>query len=103
MVVNTTPLGMAGGVGQGESPLSAPEFPALAGDFAPVACLAYDLVYNPLDTPFLQAAAASGWTVQAGLAMLAAQGLAQFELWSGKVAPPLAEAEAVLRSALGRA
>ena len=100
LVVNTTPLGMAGAVGAGETPLSAANFNALCGSFAPATCLAYDLVYNPLRTPFLQAAAAAGWGVQAGLTMLAAQGLAQFELWSGKPAPDLAGAVALLKAAL---
>ena len=100
MLVNTTPLGMAGSVGEGKTPLLGENFVVLGGDFAPDACLAYDLVYNPLRTPFLRAAANAGWETQEGLTMLAAQGLAQFELWSGKTAPDLAEAVAVLKSAL---
>ena len=100
LVVNTTPLGMAGSSGAGETPLSVKDFSALAGEFAPIACLAYDLVYNPLHTPFLEAAAIAGWGVQEGLTMLAAQGLAQFELWSGKPAPDLAGAVALLKAAL---
>ena len=102
LVINTTPLGMAGAVGAGEKPLSATDFTTLAGDgdFTPAACLAYDLVYNPLHTPFLYTAASAGWEVQEGLTMLASQGLAQFELWSGKPAPDLAEAVIVLKSAL---
>ena len=100
IVINTTPLGMIGAADSGETPLSAADFVALAGNFAPAACLAYDLVYNPLRTPFLCAAAHAGWKIQEGLTMLAAQGLAQFELWSGKPAPDLAEAVVVLKSAL---
>ncbi len=103
VVVNTTPLGMAGAAGEGKTPLSAADFANLrsawAGDLPPSDCLAYDLVYNPLETPFLRAAAAAGWAVQAGLTMLAAQGLAQFELWSGKTAPERSAAEALLKSA----
>lgn len=100
LVVNTTPLGMAGGAGAGETPLSAADFAALAGDFSPAVCLAYDLVYNPLATPFLLTAGAAGWGTQEGLTMLAAQGLAQFKLWSGLEPPPLAEAVTVLKAAL---
>ena len=81
---------LTGSSGTGETPLSSADFKILRGDFAPTACLAYDLVYNPLRTPFLEAAATAGWNVQEGLTMLAAQGLAQFELWSGKPAPNLA-------------
>ena len=99
-VINSTPLGMAGSAGQGESPLSAADFTALGRGFAPEERLAYDLVYNPLDTPFLRLAASGNWAVQAGLVMLAAQGLAQFELWSGLAAPALAEAVEILKSAL---
>ncbi len=98
--VNTTPLGMAGFAGEGETPLSPEDFVALGKGFAPGDRLAYDLVYNPLHTPFLRAAAACGWSIQGGLTMLAAQGLAQFELWSGKVAPDLIDAVNLLKSAL---
>lgn len=100
LVVNTTPLGTAGSSGADETPLTSKDFSALAGDFSPAACLAYDLVYNPLRTPFLQSAAATDWGVQEGLTMLAAQGLAQFELWSGKPAPDLGKSVKMLKSAL---
>ena len=103
VAVNATPLGMAGGSGEGESPLDAADFAALGAAFAPGACLAYDLVYNPLRTPFLRAAESAGWAAQEGLTMLAAQGLAQFELWSGLTPPRLNEAVAVLKVALARA
>ena len=102
LVVNTTPLGMAGSTGENETPLSAPEFVALAEDFPPAACLAYDLVYNPRQTPFLYAAAAAGWGTQGGLTMLAAQGLAQFELWTGQPQLPLSEALDLLAGALAQ-
>ena len=100
LVVNATPLGMAGSAGAGESPLSDAEFSALNEGFAPGGCLAYDLVYNPLQTPFLRVAETSGRTVQEGLTMLAAQGLAQFELWTGLDAPPLSDAVGKLKAAL---
>ena len=102
LVVNTTPLGMAGAAGAEDTPLAAAEFTALAGDWPPAACLAYDLVYNPSQTPFLRAAATTGWGVQGGLTMLAAQGLAQFELWSGRAQPPLNEALDLLAGALAQ-
>ncbi|MBQ4133082.1 MAG: shikimate dehydrogenase [Desulfovibrionaceae bacterium] len=80
LVVNTTPMGMKGGPAQEDSPLT-------AGDFRSLMCsgraLAYDLVYNPLQTPFLKAAQAAGWEVQDGLDMLIAQGLEQIRLWTG--------------------
>jgi shikimate 5-dehydrogenase len=46
--------------------------------------LAYDLVYNPLETLFLREARAAGCEVLGGLDMLIAQASAQFKLWTGK-------------------
>ncbi|MDL2210191.1 shikimate dehydrogenase [Desulfovibrio sp. OttesenSCG-928-O18] len=82
-VVNTTPLGMRGKA-EGLSPLSGAAF-ARARDAG--ACLAYDLVYNPLRTAFLDAAMKAGWTVRDGLDMFVAQGAAQFRLWTGQDMP----------------
>ncbi len=46
-----------------------------------------DLVYNPLQTRLLTAAAAAGCQTVDGLGMLVYQGAIQFELWTGKRAP----------------
>lgn len=46
--------------------------------------VAVDLVYNPLQTAFLQAAQAAGAKAINGLAMLIYQGVAALELWSKK-------------------
>lgn len=46
-----------------------------------------DIVYAPLETRLLQAAKAAGCQVINGLEMLLYQGVAQFELWTGKPAP----------------
>ena len=43
-----------------------------------------DLVYTPLMTPFLQAAAERGCTVVDGLGMLLHQGAPGFERWFGQ-------------------
>jgi shikimate dehydrogenase len=91
LVVNATPMGMKGKA-EGESPL--PE------DFWNPAHLAYDLVYNPRDTLFLRQAKAAGAEVVDGLAMFAAQGAAQFKLWTG-LTLPMEEAERLLAQALG--
>ena len=48
--------------------------------------LAYDLVYNPADTEFLQAARAHALPALGGLGMLVGQAAFAFELWLG-VAP----------------
>ncbi|MBX6351835.1 MAG: shikimate dehydrogenase [Thermoflavifilum sp.] len=46
-----------------------------------------DLVYRPLQTKFLEMAAATGATVVDGLGMLVGQGAAAFERWTGQSAP----------------
>ncbi len=79
LIVNCTTLGMAHGSGEGESPLSAEDIPRNA--------LVYDLVYNPAETPLLQAARKVGARRLGGLAMLVYQGAASFELWIGRPAP----------------
>ena len=75
LVCNTTPLGMSGAM-QDLSPWDADRFPE--------GCVAYDIVYNPLQTRFLREAEAAGCTVISGLEMFLHQGLAQFRLWTGK-------------------
>jgi shikimate dehydrogenase len=49
--------------------------------------LAYDVVYNPPDTSFLQAARAAGLKVEGGLGMLVGQAVHAFELWLDRVPP----------------
>jgi len=46
-----------------------------------------DLVYNPVETKFLQKAKHSGAIIVNGLGMLLYQGAAAFEMWTGKKAP----------------
>ena len=46
-----------------------------------------DIVYNPLETRLLKAAAGAGCKTVDGLAMLVNQGARQFEWWTGKKAP----------------
>jgi len=59
--------------------------------------LAYDMVYRPAETAFLQAAKAAGCRTANGLGMLLYQGAKALEIWSGKPAPI-----AVMRAALER-
>ena len=47
----------------------------------------YDVVYNPMETKFLREARQRGCRVVPGYEMLLLQGVAQFELWTGKSAP----------------
>jgi len=71
-VVNTTALGMVG----------KPEF-ALSLDQINPGALVNDLVYTPLETHFLQAAAARGCRTVDGLGMLLHQAAPGFERWFG--------------------
>ena len=65
----------------------------------PQSALAYDLIYNPPSTPFLERARACGLSAENGLGMLVAQAALAIELWlsaSPPRAPLLAAAEAAL-------
>lgn len=75
ILVNTTPLGMAG-QNERNSPWDASAH--TAGQ------IAYDMVYNPVQTRFLAAAAAAGSSTVSGLEMFVYQAAAQFRLWTGK-------------------
>src|SRR6185295_18682836 len=72
VVVNATPLGTAR-LFEDQTPASALQ---LQG-----ARLAYDLVYNPVDTKFLRDARAAGCETLGGLEMLVTQATDQFRLW----------------------
>jgi len=61
----------------------------------PAHAAAYDLVYNPAETPFLKRARAAGRRAEGGLGMLVGQARAALELWLG-AAPPR---EPLLRAA----
>jgi shikimate dehydrogenase len=88
LVVNASPLGMAGQ-------------PPLLFDFshAPPGSVVYDIVTHPADTPLLQAARAAGFATVDGLAMLIGQAAAAFEKFFG-VAPPREDGDAELRAIL---
>jgi len=73
LLVNTTPLGMAG----------AAEFDVELGGLPDSAVVA-DIVYVPLVTPLLEAAAARGLATVDGLGMLLHQAVAGFERWFGQ-------------------
>jgi len=75
VVINATPLGMAG-----------EELPAPLHALEP-GQVAYDLVYEPAQTPFLAAARARGAAAHNGLAMLLGQAAVAFERWTGQDAP----------------
>ncbi len=79
VVINATTLGTRGGSSEQKTPATAEQ---LRG-----ARIAYDLVYNPVQTSFTRAAAQAGCETINGLAMLVGQAVEQFELWTGEDAP----------------
>lgn len=70
-------------------------------DLLPATALVTDLVYKPLETSLLRAAAGRGLTTLDGLGMLLHQGALAFELWTGRPAPlgPMRAALSDLKSA----
>lgn len=89
VVINATPLGTRL---QSEN-----ETPALATQLRG-ARLAYDLVYNPLETRFMREARHAGCETIGGLEMLVAQAAEQFHLWTGNAAPVEVMRDAALRA-----
>lgn len=83
MVVNTTPVGMHGSLVD-QSPYDMTEASHLPS-------IAYDIVYNPLETRFVREAKQHGIATISGRTMFFEQGNAQFNLWTGKNLPPLAK------------
>ena len=82
LVVNTTPLGMAG-----QPPLP------LDWSHVPPGSVIYDLVYHPLETPLLAEARARGHPTISGLDMLIGQAAVAFEIFFGRDAPREHDAE----------
>ncbi len=80
-LINTTPLGMKGAYEE-ESPFARKH---LVQNLERQS-LAYDIVYNPLQTKLLQEAQEVGWQVQDGLDMFVAQALEQQKIWLGQSA-----------------
>jgi shikimate dehydrogenase len=68
----------------------------------PASALAYDVVYTPAVTPFLEAARRRGLAARGGLGMLVGQAAGAIRIWL-EVEPPLAAMEAAARAALGEA
>jgi shikimate dehydrogenase len=86
-VINCTPVGMVGHDGT-----------PLPRDLMAGASWAFDAVYTPIDTQFLQDAKAEGLTIISGYELFFYQGLHAWEIFSGR---PIDEAS--LRRALGEA
>jgi len=88
LVVNASPLGMAG-----QPPL---EFDL---SHVPSGSVVYDIVTHPVETPLLKAARAAGFRTIDGLSMLIGQAAAAFEKFFG-IAPPREDSDAELRKLL---
>lgn len=88
LIVNASPLGMAGQ-------------PPLNFDFshAPPDSVVYDIVTHPLETEFLKTARAAGFRTIDGLSMLIGQAAIAFERFFG-VAPPRKDGDVELRRLL---
>jgi 3-dehydroquinate dehydratase/shikimate dehydrogenase len=78
VVVNATPLGSVGTL-QDQTLANADQLRGVQ--------LAYDLVYNPIETRFMREAKSAGCRALGGMEMLVAQARRQFKLWTGKDAP----------------
>ncbi len=79
LAVNATSLGMTGGQ-EAMSPVSSSFFAGRSG-------FAYDIIYTPAKTCFLQQAEKAGWATDNGLSMFVEQGRASFKLWTGRTMP----------------
>jgi shikimate dehydrogenase len=91
LVVNATPIGMAGG---DDNPLLPS---ALRADQ-----VVADLVYHPIDTPLLNEARTQGARTVDGLQMLVQQAALQFEQWTGEPAPLETMHDAAMRASVSR-
>ena len=79
LLINCTPVGMAGTQEEKESPVPS--------EVIPPGALVFDLIYRPTKTPLMAAAEKRGATVLGGLPMLVYQGAESFRLWTGLEAP----------------
>ncbi len=77
ILINTTPVGMHPHVD---------DMPVFENMLHP-GMVVMDIVYHPLQTRLLQAAASVGCRIVDGVAMFVYQGAIQFERWTGRAAP----------------
>ena len=94
LLVNTTPLGMHPEVNA--TPVTATQLGQL-----PASAIAYDLIYTPSPTQFLQLAAQRGLQTIDGVEMLVQQGAAALEIWTQQT-PPIATMRQTLEAQLGQ-
>ena len=104
LVVNTTPIGMAGA----KDPAGATDPAALNAcplnsaqlDQLRPGATVYDLIYTPRPTQLLRQAAQRGCPTQDGLEMLVQQGAAALRLWSGLETVPTHAMRTAVEAAL---
>ncbi|MDB9316852.1 shikimate dehydrogenase [Nodularia spumigena CS-586/05] len=94
LLVNTTPVGMYPLVN--ESPVSLADMQKLSSG-----AIAYDLIYTPSPTQFLQQAQKHGAIVIDGLEMLVQQGVAALKIWLERESLPVDVMRQALRNHLG--
>ncbi|WYL94771.1 MAG: shikimate dehydrogenase [Gloeotrichia echinulata IR180] len=94
LLVNTTPIGMYPKID--ESPLSAEEIAHL-----PKGAIAYDLIYIPQPTQFLQQAQKQGAIPIDGLEMLVQQGAAALKIWLQQQTVPVDVMRQAMENHLG--
>jgi shikimate dehydrogenase len=94
LLVNTTPIGMYPKVD--ESPLSVEEIANL-----PKGAIAYDLIYIPKPTQFLEQAEKQGAIAIDGLEMLVQQGVAALKIWLQQEIVPVEVMRQTLQKHLG--
>ncbi|MEM9121361.1 MAG: shikimate dehydrogenase [Cyanobacteria bacterium P01_F01_bin.56] len=95
LLVNTTPIGMHPHVEA--SPVTAQQMELL-----PINAIAYDLIYTPSPTQFLQLASRRGLQTFDGTEMLVQQGAAALQIWTQQP-PPVDLMRQTLRAQLGLA
>ncbi|AKG22503.1 shikimate dehydrogenase [Calothrix sp. 336/3] len=95
LLVNSTPIGMYPKVN--ESPLSQEEMAEL-----PSGAIAYDLIYTPNPTQFLQQAQTVGAVAIDGLEMLVQQGAVALKMWLDRADVPVDVMRQSLLQYLGR-
>ncbi len=88
ILVNATPVGMKGSL-EGQSLFTADELSGVK--------FVYELVSHVDGTPLQHAAKAAGVPCIGGLEMLIAQGVRQFEIWTGREAPVEVMRNAILQ------
>ena len=91
IIINATPVGMY--PRDGETPIPK--------ELLKKGMIVMDIVYKPLRTRLLREAKEKGCVTVDGLEMLIRQGMAQFEIWTGR-RPEIGQIEKDLRRALGR-